>query len=96
MQDDEGATSNLDSLELDPNMSVPQALLPAVESTLQTAGRWHFDAFQLEEATSGRPLSSLGFYLIGKLNLVREFGEHFDGLHHINRSSGQQACSRQI
>ncbi|KAK9839551.1 hypothetical protein WJX84_002829 [Apatococcus fuscideae] len=73
MQDDEGATSNLDSLELDPNMSVPQALLPAVESTLQTAGRWHFDAFQLEEATSGRPLSSLGFYLIGKLNLVREF-----------------------
>lgn len=76
LQDEEPGTSNFELLEQDPSLSVPQPLLPAVEITLETAARWHFDAFQLEEATSGRPLSVLGFYLLNKLNLTREFGAH--------------------
>ncbi len=73
LQDDEAGASNADGLESE-SVQVPQALMPAAEVALQTAGQWHFDAFQLEEATMGKPLSSLGFYLFGKLNLVREFG----------------------
>ena len=74
LQDDEAGGNNAESLEME-GVQVPQALMPAAEITLQTAGQWRFDAFQLELDTSGRPLSSLGFYLIGKLNLIREFGE---------------------
>ena len=31
---------------------------------------WQFDSFELAEATGGRPLSTLGFYLLKKGGLV--------------------------
>ena len=87
LQDEENGTSNFELLEQDTSLNVPQPLLPAVEITLETAGRWHFDAFQLDEATSGRPLSSLGFYLMSKLNLTREFGESPAQPHQASQST---------
>ena len=41
---------------------------------LGTAYHWHFDAFKLEEVTSGRPLSALAFFLFQKEGLVEYFG----------------------
>lgn len=32
---------------------------------------WQFDSFALEEATGGRPLSFLGFYLMQKMGIVQ-------------------------
>lgn len=37
---------------------------------LQTADQWQFDAFHLADATGGRPLSALSFYVLKTTGLV--------------------------
>ena len=34
---------------------------------------WQFDAFRLAEATGGRALSCLGFFLISEAGLIKQF-----------------------
>ena len=52
--------------------------LPAVcplQLTAALAGveDWQFDAFQLEEASGGRPLSCLAFFIFKRTHLVSSF-----------------------
>ena len=37
------------------------------------ANDWQFDAFRLAEATGGRALSCLGFFLISEAGLIKQF-----------------------
>lgn len=44
-----------------------------VELVLRSASTWQFDAFKLRDATGGRPLSALAFYIMHTTGLVRQF-----------------------
>ncbi|MEW5307541.1 MAG: hypothetical protein WDW36_009929 [Sanguina aurantia] len=48
-------------------------MLDDVERLLLTADSWTFDVFQLDEATGGRPLSTLAFFLISRGGLIKTF-----------------------
>lgn len=48
-------------------------LLTALDGLLGRSDQWHFDAFQLDEATQGHPLSVLGYYLFHSTGLMRLF-----------------------
>jgi hypothetical protein len=44
-----------------------------VDRLLQKASEdWHFNAFELAEAVQGRPLSTLGFFLMKRMDLCRK------------------------
>ena len=40
---------------------------------LVTVDDWQFDAFKLEAATCGHPLSTLAFYLFSRAHLISTF-----------------------
>ena len=40
---------------------------------LVTVGDWKFNAFELEAATHGHPLSTLAFFLFSRANLISTF-----------------------
>lgn len=42
-------------------------------SCFSQVDEWLFDAFKLSEASDGRPLSCLAFYLFKKMELVSKF-----------------------
>lgn len=44
-----------------------------VEQVLQSAHEWQFDAFALEKATSGHPLSTLAYFLFSKQGLIDHY-----------------------
>jgi hypothetical protein len=47
---------------------------PEVQQALAAADAWQWDAFALDAATGGRPLSTLAAHLIGGAGLVRALG----------------------
>lgn len=63
-----------DASDRHPNHTAPPA--PAweqVERLLAGSSEWQFDAFALHDATHGRPLSTLAFYLFHQAGLLTEF-----------------------
>ena len=46
------------------------SLCPKILKVLSKIDDWHFDSFELDEVTSGRPLSTLGFAIMTKCDLV--------------------------
>ena len=43
---------------------------------LSSSENWQYNSFDLETETSGRPLSSMAFFLMKKMDLVKKF--HLD------------------
>lgn len=52
----------------------PPVVIDQLEAVLATAYDWQFDAFSLNEASQGHPLSTLGYYLFHKQGLIEHFG----------------------
>lgn len=52
---------------------VGASLVPAMEAVLATVEDWRFDAFKLAEVTQGHPLSALGFWLMKRYDIIRNF-----------------------
>ncbi|KAG2491707.1 hypothetical protein HYH03_009870 [Edaphochlamys debaryana] len=55
---------------------VQPPLLDEVERVLSLADSWQYDTWRLAEVTHGHALSCLGFYLLQREGLVREFRLH--------------------
>ena len=53
---------------------LPLMLVPEVDRVLRTATGWQFNAFKLAESTNHAPLSTLCFWVLQTLGLIREFG----------------------
>ncbi|MEW5305766.1 MAG: hypothetical protein WDW36_008285 [Sanguina aurantia] len=53
--------------------SPPAPIMEEVERLLCGAGSWKFDVFLLDEATHGRPLSTLAFFLFSSSGLIQSF-----------------------
>eukprot|EP00879_Flechtneria_rotunda_P005016 GHRR01005292.1.p1 GENE.GHRR01005292.1~~GHRR01005292.1.p1 ORF type:complete len:859 (+),score=362.03 GHRR01005292.1:904-3480(+) len=51
----------------------PPVVVEQLEAVLASAMEWQFDAFALTEASSGHPLSTLGYYLFHKHGLIEQF-----------------------
>ncbi|KAF5826760.1 hypothetical protein DUNSADRAFT_2121 [Dunaliella salina] len=63
-------------LLLKPPEGVQQLLRPPSDPVLAVLAKvdeWHFDAFELAEVTSNRPLSTLAFALFSRSNLIPRF-----------------------
>ncbi|KAG2497449.1 hypothetical protein HYH03_004604 [Edaphochlamys debaryana] len=54
-------------------MPPPPAVIEEVERLLADADSWQFDTWRLQEATQGHPLSVLGFFLMQRSGLIRQF-----------------------
>ena len=52
-------------------MCVGLVLLVQVRKVLSGVDDWQWDAFSMEEATGGRPLSFLAFHLINRAGLIK-------------------------
>ena len=57
------------------NSMVPSNLSPEVVKILKTAETWEFNAFALDDATEGQPLSVLTYWLLESQGLIEEFCE---------------------
>lgn len=78
---------NIDGLQLDPpplSMDSDLVVVPELVRLVKTPSeelmvklgsidQWQFDAFQLDKASNGRPLSALGFFLFKRFNLIDVF-----------------------
>jgi len=51
----------------------PSEMPPQLLQDLESSSGWQFDAFSLERSSNGLPLSTLGFYILTELGLVRRF-----------------------
>lgn len=51
----------------------PPVVMDQLEVVLASAYEWQFDAFSLNEASQGHPLSTLGYYLFHKQGLIEHF-----------------------
>lgn len=49
------------------------AMMTQVERILARSDEWTFDAFSLDKATQGRPLSTLAFYLMSREGLLKHY-----------------------
>ena len=50
---------------------------PSVSSCLSSAETWGFDAFQLDSVTRGRPLSTLGYWILQSTGLLHKHGDSY-------------------
>jgi hypothetical protein len=75
------AEAALENAMASSSSSQPQGKLPSpemppiehVEQVLQSANEWQFDAFALEKATNGHPLSTLAYFLFSKQGLIDHY-----------------------
>ncbi len=75
-------------------MILPLPPLPYLQLALSLGGvdEWQFDSFNLEEASGGRPLSCLAFFLMKRMDLVEHF--HLSETKLARWAGGSQAGMR--
>lgn len=56
-----------------PNASTSLICVLQLERMLNTSNQWQFDAFKLQEASNGHPLSALGYFLFNQAGLITKF-----------------------
>lgn len=79
VRDEDGSSCSSECVVEVVPAAVPSHLVPAIEQVLNSSiDEWRFDAFKLAEVTQGHPLSTLGFWLMKKYDIIQHF--HLDAV----------------